>query len=480
MNYKMIRYILSVILRTEAALLLLPVAVALIYRENELWPFILSILLTCAASAMLARKKPENSTIFAREGFLVVALAWVLLSVFGMLPFIFSGCIPNPVDAFFETVSGFTTTGATVLTNVEGLPNSILFWREFTHWVGGMGVLVFVMAIVTFSDHSMYLMRAEVPGPSVGKLTPKSRSTAAILYAIYGGLTVLEIIFLLCGGMPLFDSIIHSLGTAGTGGFSIKNASVGAYDSAYIDWVITIFMMLFGVNFNLYYLVLLRQFKNALKSEELRVYFGLYAAAVAMITVNILPLYETVGKSVRYAAFQVASVMTTTGFATADFDLWPNFSRTLLVFMMIIGACAGSTAGGLKVSRAIILIKSLFRSMDQMLHPHKVKSIKFEGRPVDTDTRHGVAIYTSAYMCITLIATLIVAMDGYELETSLTAVVACFNNIGPGIGAVGPMGNYSIFSWVSKLALSLSMLLGRLEIFPMVMLLSPSVWRKNT
>jgi len=358
---------------------------------------------------------------------------------------------------------------------------SILFWRSFTHWIGGMGVLVFVMAIVSLSDgHSMYLMRAEVPGPSVGKLTPKSKSTAVILYAIYGGMTLLEIIFLVCGGMPLFDSIIHTMGTAGTGGFSMKNLSVGAYNNAYIDWVIAIFMVLFGVNFNLYYLIIIKQFKQALHSEELRVYLGLYAAAVALVTVNIMPLYNTFSNALRYAAFQVSSVMTTTGFSTADFDLWPNFSRTLLVFMMVIGACAGSTAGGLKVSRVIILVKSLVRSMDQMLHPHKVKSIKFEGRPVDNETRHGAAIYCTAYMFITVLATLMISVDGYDLETSLTAVVACFNNIGPGIGAVGPMGNYSIFSGFSKLVLSISMLLGRLEIFPLIMLFSPSIWRRNS
>lgn len=481
MNKQMIKYILSVILRTEAALMLLPAIVAVIYKESSVWSFVIAAVITVVASFVLARKKPDNDVIFAREGFLVVALAWIVLSVFGAIPFVVSGAIPDPIDALFETVSGFSTTGSTVLSDVECLPKGILFWREFTHWIGGMGVLVFVLAIVSLSDgRSMYLMRAEMPGPSVGKLTPKSRSTSLILYGIYTALTVALMIFLFAGGMPLYDSIIHAVGTAGTGGFSIKNASIGAYDSAYIDWVITIFMLLFGINFNLYYLFIIKRFKQALKSEELYIFLGLFAVVTLVSSINILPIYENFGEALRRSAFHVASLMSTTGFSTTDYGQWPNFTKALLIFVMMIGGCAGSTSGGLKTSRIVIMVKSLFRSMDQMVHPHKIKVVHFEGRPVDSDLRHSITTYLTTYMGLLVISTLVLTAGNFDFETSLTTAISCLGNVGPYFGTIGPMGNCSVFNGFEKLFLSLCMLVGRLEIFPMILLFSPAVWRKNS
>ena len=475
----MIGYVIGRILLTEAALLALPAVTALTYGES-LRPFLLTALLLVAVGLVMGRKKPARTALYARDGFAVVALAWLLMSAFGALPFVLSGDIPFYVDAFFETVSGFTTTGASILTEIEPLHRGILFWRSFTHWVGGMGVLVFVMAILPMTDgHGMHLMRAEVPGPSVGKLVSRMSDTAKILYGIYLVLTVIEIILLMVGGMPLFDSCIHAFGSAGTGGFSNRNLSVGAYDNAYFDVVIGVFMLLFGVNFNLYYFLLIKRFKDVFHSEELRAYLGIVAAAVIAIAVDILHIYGSVGKSLRYAFFQVSSIITTTGFATADFNTWPTFSKGILMVLMFIGACAGSTGGGVKVARVVILVKSSLADMRKMLHPNAIATVRFEGKPLTERSVRGVHVFISVYVLVFAVSFLLLTLEGFDLVTTFTALAACINNIGPGLEVVGPMGNYAQFSPWAKLLLSFNMLVGRLEIFPMLLLCAPSIWKRR-
>ena len=475
----MIGYVIGRILLTEAALLVLPAVTALAYGES-LRPFLLTALLLVAVGLIMGRKKPIRTALYARDGFAVVALAWLLMSAFGALPFVISGDIPFYVDAFFETVSGFTTTGASILTEIEPLHRGILFWRSFTHWVGGMGVLVFVMAILPMTDgHGMHLMRAEVPGPSVGKLVSRMSDTAKILYGIYLVLTVIEIVLLMAGGMPLFDSCIHAFGSAGTGGFSNRNLSVGAYDNAYFDVVIGVFMLLFGVNFNLYYFLLIKRFKDVFNSEELRAYLGIVAAAVIAIAVDILHIYGSVGKSLRYAFFQVSSIITTTGFATADFNTWPTFSKGILVVLMFVGACAGSTGGGVKVARVVILVKSSLADMRKMLHPNAIATVRFEGKPLTERSVRGVHVFISVYVLVFAVSFLLLTLEGFDLVTTFTALAACINNIGPGLEVVGPMGNYAQFSPAAKLLLSFNMLVGRLEIFPMLLLCAPSIWKRR-
>ena len=476
----MIGYVIGRILVTEAALLALPAVTALTYGES-LRPFLLTALLLVAVGLVMGRKKkPARTALYARDGFAVVALAWLLMSAFGALPFVLSGDIPFYVDAFFETVSGFTTTGASILTEIEPLHRGILFWRSFTHWVGGMGVLVFVMAILPMTDgHGMHLMRAEVPGPSVGKLVSRMGDTAKILYGIYLAMTVMEIVLLLLGGMPLFDACIHAFGTAGTGGFSSRNISVGAYDSAYFDVVIGVFMLLFGVNFNLYYFLLIKRFRDVFRSEELRAYLLIVGAAVAAIAADIVHIYGTVGRSLRYAFFQVASIITTTGFATADFNAWPEFSRAILVILMFVGACAGSTGGGVKVARVVILCKTSLGDMRKMLHPNAVTTVRFEGKPLTDRTIRSVHLFLTVYILIFTVSVLLLSLDRFDLITTFTAVAACINNIGPGLEVVGPMGNYAQFSPAAKLLLSFDMLVGRLEIFPMLLLFAPSIWKRR-
>ena len=475
----MIGYVIGRILVTEAALLALPAVTALTYGES-LRPFLLTALLLVAVGLVMGRKKPARTALYARDGFAVVALAWLLMSAFGALPFVLSGDIPFYVDAFFETVSGFTTTGASILTEIEPLHRGILFWRSFTHWVGGMGVLVFVMAILPMTDgHGMHLMRAEVPGPSVGKLVSRMSDTAKILYGIYLVLTVIEIILLMVGGMPLFDSCIHAFGSAGTGGFSNRNLSVGAYDNAYFDVVIGVFMLLFGVNFNLYYFLLIKRFKDVFHSEELRAYLGIVAAAVIAIAVDILHIYGSVGKSLRYAFFQVSSIITTTGFATADFNTWPTFSKGILMVLMFIGACAGYTGGGVKVARVVILVKSSLADMRKMLHPNAIATVRFEGKPLTERSVRGVHVFISVYVLVFAVSFLLLTLEGFDLVTTFTALAACINNIGPGLEVVGPMGNYAQFSPWAKLLLSFNMLVGRLEIFPMLLLCAPSIWKRR-
>lgn len=482
MNYRMIGYTLSRILLVEAALLVLPLAVALYFGEATAPAFVLTMGGLGVAALLLGVKKPENTDIFAREGFVIVALAWLLMSVFGALPFCISGEIPGFVDAFFETVSGFTTTGSSILTNVEAMSNGLLFWRSFTHWVGGMGVLVFVMAVIPLADaRSIHLMRAEMPGPSVGKLSSKARDTAKALYAIYFVMTVIETVMLRFGGMSWFDSMIHAFGSAGTGGFSNRAASVGAYNSAYLDIVIGVFIFLFGINFNLYYFALRGRIKDSLKSEELCLYTGIVIASTVAIAFNIRSLYGTVGQSLRYSFFQVSSVITTTGYATADFNTWPLFSKTLLVLLMFVGACAGSTGGGIKVGRLSMMIKLAAAEIKHMLHPHAVTGARFEDRPIDEKTANGVHLYMALYILVLGGATLLLAIDPSTGDgvTMFTSVVTCLNNIGPGLGLVGPTGNFAFYSPFSKILLSIVMLIGRLEILPIVLMFAPNVWSRG-
>lgn len=464
-------------LMAEAGLLLLPSIVAVIYREVCVIYLLGSALIALAVGAFLwFLCRNADNTIYAREGFITVAVTWLSFSAVGALPFYFSREIPSYIDAFFETVSGFTTTGASILTNVEAMSHGLLFWRSFTHWVGGMGILVFVIALVPGSnDRSMHILRAEMPGPVVGKLLPRARDTASILYKIYVGMTILQIILLCLGGMPLFESIVHAFGTAGTGGFGVKADSIASY-SPYLQWVITVFMALFGINFNLYYLLLTRRFRAARQSNECWYYLGIMGAAILLITLNIRPLCQNIADALRLSAFQVSSIMTTTGYATTDFNLWPEFSKAILLLLMIIGACAGSTGGGLKVSRAVILVKTIGREIQHLLHPRSVNVVRFEGKVVDKETLKSVSSYFAIYMLLTIATFLLLTFDGFDLETNLSATLACFNNIGPGLGAVGPVSNYAAYSGLSKLVLSIAMLLGRLEIFPLLLTLSPGTW----
>ena len=479
MNLKAVANILGKVLLAEAALLLLPLAAALWYRE-PLSPFLWTIFILLLAGGGLSAAKPRTADIFAREGFVCVGLSWVLMSVFGALPFVFSGDIPNYLDALFETVSGFTTTGASILSNPERLSRGCMFWRLFSHWIGGMGVLVFIAAILPVSgDHYIHIMRAEVPGPTVSKLVPRVRKTARILYMIYLALTLLECILLLLGRMSFYEALLHSFATAGTGGFSTRAESVGAFQSPYLEMVIAVFMLLFGCNFNLFYLVLLRQGMTAVRSEELRAYLGIIITAVVCIAVNISGICGGWLPALRYSFFQVMTILSTTGFSTCNFDVWPEFSRWILVLLMFIGGCAGSTGGGIKVSRIVILMKAYVNELKGMIHPTRVKRIWFESRPVRDETVRSIQVFFFVYLLAAGLGVMVPSLDGKDLTTNLTASIACISNVGPGLSAVGPVENYSFFSAVSKLILCFEMLLGRLEIFPMLFLLTPSVWKKR-
>ncbi len=465
----------------EAGLLLIPVIVGLIYHEQtSVRAFLITICAAAATGGLLLLIKPASSAIYAREGFAITGISWIMLSLFGCLPFVISGQIPNPVDAFFETVSGFTTTGASILTDIEALDQSMLFWRSFTHWIGGMGILVFGMIIIPLGGkRSMHLLRAESPGPSSGKLVPHMRDTAGILYGIYMAMSALMLVLLLAGGMPLYDCFINVFGTAGTGGFSNHGASIGYYDSEYFEVVIGVFMLLFGVNFNLYFLMLMKRVRVALSSEELHWYFGFVAFSVITIAANINSLYGSLHQAVRHSFFAVSSVITTTGFGTMDFDTWPQYSRTLLVFLMFVGACAGSTGGGLKVSRVILLQRTVKRGMRRMIHSRSVGSVRFEGRIMEEDTINACLVYLAVYCMVSVASVILVSLNGFSFETNVTGVIACINNIGPGLGMVGPAGNYASFSMLSKLVLSFDMLAGRLELFPVLLLFYPSTWKRS-
>ncbi len=484
MNYRIVSHTVGRILQIEAILLLLPLAASIIYAGQDgtapIWAFLITIGISLALGLFLTYVLGKNNKLlFAREGFAIVALAWLAMSAVGALPFVISGEIPSFIDAFFETVSGFTTTGASILTDVEAMSHGMLFWRSFTHWVGGMGVLVFVMAILPQdTGRNIHIMRAEMPGPIVGKLVPRLKDTARILYVIYIAITAIEVVFLLFGGMDLFESLVHAFGTAGTGGFGIKGDSIGSYN-AYLQWVITIFMLIFGINFNLYYLVLIKQFKTAIKSTELWVYGAIVLISGTAITINILSMYDGVGEAVRHAFFQVATVMTTTGYSSVDFNTWPGFSKAILVVLMFVGGCAGSTAGGIKVSRFIIAIKTVFRDIKKMLHPRSVVCVKLEGKKVDDRTINSVSTYFAFYFIILLVIFLLISLEPFSFEANFTATVACFNNIGPGLAEVGPMESFALYSDPAKLLLSFAMLLGRLEIFPLLLIFTPSMWKKK-
>lgn len=480
MNTKIVRYILCRMLGVEAALLLVPVLVAVIYQEKCGIVFLIPIVILCLLFWVVGRKRPEHGQIYGKEGMVIVALAWILWSLFGAMPFTLSGYIPSYVDAFFETVSGFTTTGSSIIPDVEVLPHCLLFWRSFTHWIGGMGVLVFVLVVTSLDrKNSMHLMRAEVPGPEKDKLVPKAMSTARILYGMYLILTVIEMVFLVIGGMNLFDSMIFSFGSAGTGGFSNYADSVAHFNSAYIDGVITVFCALFGVNFALFYFMILGDFKSILKNEELRTYILLIAGATAAIMLNIHSLYPTIGKSFRYAVFQVVTVITTTGYATADFAQWPMFSKAVLMMLTVIGACASSTGGGIKVSRLLVGMKCVKREIVQLAHPKSVGIIRIGGKKVSSDVLRTIYIYFIAYVGILIGSVVLVSLDNFDFETTFSAVLTTLGNVGPGMAQVGPMGNFAEFSPLSKLILCFDMLAGRLEIFPFLVLFTAPAWRRK-
>ena len=480
MNRRMILYVVGTVAKIEAALMTLPLIVSLAYNEACSKDFFISIVIALTVGfALTLISRPGNKVIYAKEGFVIVSLAWIVLSVLGALPFYISKEIPSFVDALFETVSGFTTTGASILTDVEAMSKGLLFWRSFTHWVGGMGVLVFVMAVIPkVSDRSIHILRAEAPGPIVGKIVPKMKQTARILYIIYIVLTFIEMIMLLAGGMPLFDSIVHAVGTAGTGGFGIKADSLGSY-SPYIQWVITVFMFVFGVNFNLYYFALIRKFKSAIKNEELIAYLIIVFVSIAAITINIRPLYEGVSDSLRYAAFQVGAIISTTGFATVDFNQWPGMSKTILLLLMFVGGCAGSTAGGFKISRVVMLFKTIKRELQKLLHPRAVATIRLDGKRVDENTISSLGSYLAIYVMFFCVVVFLLGFDAFDLETNISVAASCVNNIGPGLGAAGPAASYAAFSPFSKILLSVTMLLGRLEIIPLVLTFSPTTWMKK-
>ncbi|MBR6682030.1 MAG: TrkH family potassium uptake protein [Clostridia bacterium] len=480
MNYRIVLYMVGRILQIEGALLVLPFVVSLIYNEECWLSFLITIALALALGfALTLIFKKNDQMIFAREGFAIVSLAWILLSLVGALPFYISREIPQFADAFFETVSGFTTTGASILQDVEAMSKGLLFWRSFTHWVGGMGVLVFVMAIFPQeSGRSIHIMRAEMPGPIVGKIVPKIKDTAKILYLIYIVMTVIQVILLLLGGMNLFESLVHSMGTAGTGGFSAKSNGIAGY-SPYIQWVITVFMLLFGVNFNLYYLILIKRFSSAFKSGELWCYIGIVLAAVTAVSFNIYPLYQNLADVIRTSSFQVASIVTTTGYSTVDFAAWPSLSRMILIVLMFIGGCAGSTAGGIKVSRVLLGFKSVVKDLKKMIHPRSVGTVRYEGRALDQATSNGIASYFTVYFLLFFVLLILISFEPYDFETLFSALAACFNNVGPGLSLVGPSSNFGFFSTFTKYLLSFAMLFGRLEIYPMLLALTPSFWKKK-
>lgn len=480
MNKSIVFHYLSKIMLVGSATFLLPCIVSLYYKEFECAiSFFIVAFAVAIISLPLAIIKPKNKHMYAREGLVIVALMWVIYPIFGALPFYISGAIPNFIDAIFESISGFTTTGSTILTDIENLPNGILFWRTFTHWIGGMGVLVLAIAIFPSSNDSMYLMRAECAGPQVGKIVPKGKNSARYLYSIYLGLTVLTTIFLILGGMPVFDSICHAMSTAGTGGFGLKNNSVVYYNSAYIDVVLTISMLLFGINFNMYYFLITKRLKDVFKNTELRVYLLIILISIILITIEIYPIYENVFTSLRFSSFQVVSIISSTGLATADYCQWSMLSQTILIILMFIGGCAGSTSGGLKVQRFIIMFKSAKKSIKQTLNPKSINIVTSDDKFLDISIVHGVHAYLIIYLGFFLISLLLISLNNVDFSTSFTAITTCINNIGPGLAKVGPTENFSFFSNLSKIVLSIDMLLGRLECFPIIILFSPAIWRKK-
>lgn len=480
MNKRIVFYSVGRILQCEGILMLLPTIVSLIYRESGwIWLFLAaSFAFGLGTIARISFKKCDRH-VFAREGFAVVALSWIFMSAIGALPFFLSGEIPNYISAFFETVSGFTTTGASIIPDVTALSHGNLFWRSFTHWVGGMGILVFIMAVFpSESGRDVHIMNAEVPGPISGKLMPRLRDTAKTLYLIYLGLTVLEVVLLLFGDMNLYESLVHSFGTAGTGGFGIKSDSIASY-STYSQWVITAFMFVFGINFNLFYLILIGRAKSAFQSKELWCYISIVAVSVVVIAVNIFSIYGNLADTMKHSAFQVAAIISTTGYSTVDFNQWPELSKTIIIILMFVGGCAGSTAGGLKVSRIMLMFKTVKRDLRRLVHPRSVNTVRLEGKSVDNDTISSVGGYIIIYMIIFFATFLVLSFSQYSFLENFTATATCINNIGPGLGAVGPASNFSGYSYFHQFVLSFTMLLGRLEIFPILLAFAPSTWRKK-
>lgn len=480
MHYSIVRYIEGMVLKLEAMLLLLPALTGLLYRERQGWSFLMMSVVCLAIGLLLTLKKPKKFVFYAREGIVSVAIAWVLISIFGCLPFVINGDIPSFTNALFETISGFTTTGASILTDVEALSHASLFWRSFTHWIGGMGVIVFMLAIVPLTGgYSAQLMRAESPGPSFGKLVPKLKESAKILYLIYFGMTIVQIVLFLLSGMPLFDALCITFGTAGTGGFGVKNDSVASY-TILQQGITTVFMILFGVNFNAYYFLLGKNKKEAFRMEEVRWYFIIILTAILLITINIRDYFGSLFVAFHNAAFQVGSIITTTGFSTCDFDSWPTFSKGILLFLMFCGACAGSTGGGIKVSRVVILFKSMCQQIKEFLHPKAVTALQFDGKPLDKQTIRSTTVYLATYLFIFITSVFVLTIDpDWDFLTDFTAVAATFNNIGPGLAGVGPAKNFSGLSILSKYVLMFDMLAGRLELYPMLITFMPSVWKKN-
>ncbi|MDD3403605.1 MAG: TrkH family potassium uptake protein [Hespellia sp.] len=478
MNIRMVRYILGWVLRFESIFLCLPILVSVIYGEREGIPYVIVAVLCFAISWMCTRKKPEINRLCAREGFVSVSLSWIVMSAFGALPFVMTGEIPNFVDAMFETISGFTTTGASILTDVEALSYTSLFWRSFTHWIGGMGVFVFIMAVLPLlGGTDLNLMKAESPGPSVGKFVPKVKDTAKILYGIYILITVVEVLLLLLFGMPLFDALTSTFGTVGTGGFGIKNDSFASYAPA-LQNIVTIFMILSGMNFTFYFLLLRKKFSQALKMEEIRTYLAIITITGVLVCIFTRQHFATVGETIRHSFFQVGSIITTTGFATTDFNLWPQFPKTILIILMFIGACAGSTGGGMKVSRFIIVFKTIKKEIGILIHPREIKKIQMDGVSIAHETVRATNVYIASYFMMFLLSVVVLGIDNLDFTTNFTAVAATFNNIGPGMELVGPTSNYSMFSPICKVILSFDMLAGRLEIFPMLMLFSRRSWKR--
>ncbi|HOL91258.1 MAG TPA: TrkH family potassium uptake protein [Clostridiales bacterium] len=480
MNYKLIFSNLGTVLAIEAALMIPSLLVSVIYGQDDVYAFLISITILIIAGFLLHLLKPKDSQMYARDGFATVALSWFFVSLFGSLPFLISGAVTSPMDAFFESVSGFTTTGATILTEVESLPRGILFWRSFTHWVGGMGVLALMLAVLpSVKPNSVHMLVAESPGPNPGKLVPKIKQTVKILYMIYTAMTLVQVVLLIISGMPVYDSIVHALGTAGTGGFSIKNTSIGAYNNVFAEIIIAVFMLLYGTNFSLYYQAIKGNIRSFLRDAEFRFYFGTVLVSIILITIDLTgKVFGSFWESLRYSSFQVSSIISTTGYSTADFNLWPSFSKAILVLLMFIGASAGSTAGGMKCIRIVLLMKLVRREIHRIIHPRSVYTVKIGGKTVNDDVLSGVTVFFYTFILIFAVALLIVSVEGKDMVSNFTAVAACIGNIGPGLGIVGPMGNFSAYSAISKAVFSFCMFAGRLEIFPVLLLFAPAFWKK--
>ena len=477
----MVLKVLGDVLLYESLLLIIPFAISIFYKDGDSNSFLISIIITMLFALILKSIKVKEKDMYAKEGFVIVGLTWIVISIFGALPFVISGSIPSFVDAFFETVSGFTATGATILSEIESLPRGILFWRSFTHWIGGMGFLIFILALApTLGLNSIYLLRAESPGPNPGKIVPKMSKTAKILYIIYLVLTIIQTILLLLSGFSLYDSIIHSLSTAGTGGFSNMNSSIAAFNNPMAEWIIAVFMILFGVNFVFYFHLIKGNLKSFFKSEELRYYLIIIAISTILITINILDFNKgSINDSLRHASFQVSSIITTTGYATVDYNLWPTLSKVVILILMISGGMAGSTSGGIKVRRIVIVLKAIRRGIDKILHPKRIKMVKIDGKIVEEEVISEVFLFIGAYIVISLIGMLIVSFDGFDLITTSTSVLTTIINVGPGFEMIGPTGNFSMFSGLSKMVLSFCMLAGRLELYPMLILFSKSIWKRT-